>query len=87
MGRTPCRHGGRRGASNLARYWRQLLISGTIVPEWRQAQAALGLTPAGNRGIGIAPEDETETAEAASAAEIDVSMDHGSGTLVIVPEQ
>jgi hypothetical protein len=72
--------------SDLARYWRQL-IAGTIVPEWRQAQAALGLTPAGNRGIGIAPEDETETAEAASAAEIDVSMDHGSGTLVIVPEQ
>jgi hypothetical protein len=63
------------------------LISGTIVPEWRQAQGALGLTRAGNRGIGIAPEDETETAEAASAAEIDVSMDHGSGTLVIVPEQ
>ena len=28
----------------LARYWRQL-IAGTIVPEWRQAQAALGLTP------------------------------------------
>jgi hypothetical protein len=27
--------------SDLARYWRQL-IAGTIVPDWRQAQAALG---------------------------------------------
>ena len=72
--------------SDLARYWRQP-IAGTIVPEWRQAQAVLGLTQAGIRGIGVAPQDETETAEAAVAAEIDVSMDHGSGTLVIVPEQ
>jgi hypothetical protein len=71
--------------SDLARYWRQL-IAGTIVPEWRQAQTALGLTRAGIRGIGIAPEDETETAEAAPAAEIDVSMDDGTGTLVITPE-
>jgi hypothetical protein len=72
--------------SDLARYWRQL-IAGTIVPEWRQAQAALGLTQAGIRGIGVAPEDEPETAEAAPAAEIDVSMDDGSDRLVIVPEQ
>jgi hypothetical protein len=41
----------------------------------------------GIRGIGVAPQDETETAEAAVAAEIDVSMDDGSETLVIVPEQ
>jgi hypothetical protein len=72
--------------SDLARYWRQL-IAGTIVPEWRQAQATLGLTLGGIRGIGLAPEDDTETAEAAQAAEIDIAMDDGSGTLVIVPEQ
>jgi hypothetical protein len=71
--------------SDLARYWRQL-IAGTIVPEWRQAQAVLGLTQAGIRDIGIAPEDDTETAEAAVAAEIDVSTDHSSETLVITPE-
>jgi hypothetical protein len=51
----------------ITRYWRQL-IAGTIVPEWRQAQAALGLMQGGIRGIGIAPEDEAETAEAAPAA-------------------
>jgi hypothetical protein len=50
------------------------LIACTIVPEWRQAQAALGLTQAGFRGIGIAPED-TEMGEAAPAAEIDVSAE------------
>jgi hypothetical protein len=72
--------------SDLARYWRQL-IAGTIVPEWRQAQAVLGLTLAGIRGIGIAPQDDTEVAEAAPAAEIDVSMDDGSEMLVITPEQ
>ena len=43
--------------SDLARYWRQLIAS-TIVPEWRQAQPALGLSRVGIRGIGIAPEDE-----------------------------
>ena len=31
--------------SDLARYWRQL-IAGTNAPEWRQAQATLGLTQA-----------------------------------------
>jgi hypothetical protein len=72
--------------SDLARYWRQLIV-GTIVPEWRQAQAALGLTLAGIRGIGIAPQDDTEVGEAAPAAEIDVSMDDGSEMLVIAPEQ
>jgi hypothetical protein len=72
--------------SDLARYWRQL-IAGTIVPEWRQAQAALGLTRAGVRGIGVAPEDDTETAEAAVAAEIAASSEDGSATLVIVPER
>jgi hypothetical protein len=72
--------------SDLARYWRQL-IGGTSAPEWRQAQAALGLTRAGVRGIGVAPEDETETAEAAPAAEIAASSEDGSETLVIVPEQ
>lgn len=71
--------------SDLARYWRQL-IAGTIVPEWRQAQAALGLTQVGIHSIGIAPEDDTETAEAAVAAEIDVSVDDGSEMLVIEPE-
>jgi hypothetical protein len=72
--------------TDIARYWRQL-IAGTIVPEWRQAQAALGLTQAAIRGIGIAPQDDTETAEAAPAAEITVSSEDGSETLVIVPEQ
>jgi hypothetical protein len=72
--------------SDLARYWRQLIV-GTIVPSWRQAQAALGLTLAGIRGIGIAPQDDTEVGEAAPAAEIDVSMDDGSEMLVIAPEQ
>ena len=72
--------------ADLARYWRQL-IAGTIVPEWRQAQAALGLTQAGIRGIGIAPQDDTETGEAAAAGEIDVSAEGASEMLVIVPEQ
>jgi hypothetical protein len=72
--------------SDLARYWRQLIV-GTIVPEWRQAQAALGLTQAGIRGIGVAPQDESEMAEAATAAEIDVSADDAGATLVITPER
>jgi len=71
--------------SDLARYWRQL-IAGTIVPDWRQAQAALGLTRAGVRGIGVASEDDIETAEAAVAAEIDVFVEDASKTLVIAPE-
>jgi hypothetical protein len=54
-------------------------ITSTYGSNLRQAQ--------GIRGIGVAPQDETETAEAAVAAEIDVSMDDGSETLVIVPEQ
>jgi hypothetical protein len=72
--------------SDLARYWRQL-IAGTSAPEWRQAQAALGLTLAGIRGIGLAPEDESKMGEAAQAAEIDVALDDGSETLIVVPEQ
>ena len=71
--------------SDLARYWRQL-IAGTIVPEWRQAQAALGLTQAGVRGIGIAPQDETEIAEAATMTEINVCTEGASETLLIAPE-
>ena len=69
--------------SDLARYWRQL-IAGTIVPEWRQAQAVLGLTQAGIRGIGIAPQDETETAEAAPVAEIDISADDAGAVADVV---
>ena len=68
---------------DLALYWRQL-IAGTIVPEWRQAQAALGLTQTGIRGVGLAPQDATEMAEAALTAEIDVSA--ASETLVIGSE-
>ena len=71
--------------TDLARYWRQLIL-GTIMPGWRQAQAALGLTRAGIRGIGLAPQDETEKAEAAPAAEIDVSAEDAGETLVITPE-
>jgi hypothetical protein len=71
--------------SDLAQYWRQL-IAGTIVPEWRQAQAALGLTQSGTRSIGLAPEDVTEMAEAATAAQIKVSAEDASETLVITPE-
>jgi hypothetical protein len=51
-----------------------------------QAQAVLGLTRAGVRGTGVAPEDETETAEAAPVAKVDVSMDD-SETPVIALEQ
>jgi hypothetical protein len=72
--------------TDLARYWRQLIAS-TIVPTWRQAQAALGLTQAGIRGIGIPPQDETGIAEAARAGEIDFSMDDGSEKRVIAQEQ
>ncbi|MGJ4927472.1 hypothetical protein ACQR1K_10025 [Bradyrhizobium sp. HKCCYLRH3095] len=41
--------------ADIARYWRQL-IAGSIVPDWRQAQVALGLTAAGIGGIGLTPE-------------------------------
>jgi len=41
--------------ADIARYWRQL-IAGTIIPDWRQAQVALGLTAAGIGGIGLTPE-------------------------------
>lgn len=68
--------------ADLARYWRQL-IAGTIVPTWRQAQAALGLTQAGIRGIGLAPQDQTESEDAAATAEIAASTDDGSETLII----
>jgi hypothetical protein len=71
--------------SDLARYWRQL-IAGTSVPDWQQAQAALGLTQAGIRGIGLAPEDDAEPGEAARIVEIDVSPTNAGGTLVIAPE-
>jgi hypothetical protein len=71
--------------SELAQYWRQL-IAGLIVPDWRRAQAALGLTVAGIHGIGLSPQDDTETADAAEAAEIAVAADHGGGTLVVAPE-
>lgn len=71
--------------TDLARYWRQL-IAGTIVPEWRQAQAALGLTQAGIRGIGIAPQDDTETAGSAMTTEIYVSAEDAGETLAIAPQ-
>jgi hypothetical protein len=71
--------------SDLSRYWRQL-IAGTSVPDWQQAQAALGLTQAGIRGIGLAPEDDTKPGDAAQIAEIDVSSTDADGTLVIAPE-
>ena len=71
--------------SELAQYWRQL-IAGTIVPEWRQAQTALGLTAAGIRGIGLAPQDETEMADAAQTVGIDVAAEHGGGALTVTPE-
>lgn len=71
--------------SELAQYWRQL-IAGLIVPDWRRAQAALGLTVAGIHGIGLSPQDDTETADAAEAAEIAVAAEDGGGTLVVTPE-
>jgi hypothetical protein len=71
--------------ADIARYWRQL-IAGTIVPDWRQAQTALGLTQVGIRGIGLAPQDDTELAQPPETTEIDVTAEDTGEILVIASE-
>lgn len=67
---------------DIARYWRAL-IAGTIVPSWRQAQVALGLTDAGIRGIGPAPMSGTLDDPLPLSTEIDVVDE--TGTLADAP--
>jgi hypothetical protein len=77
--------------ADLARYWREL-IAGTATPDWQQVQAALGLSSASRRALGLGPQLSGD-ASASGAASLSVPLEDRaavvtpSGDHVVFSEQ